>query len=113
MKIFVREIRWWVNSIKVENIILISLIFFTEFNLGPLHCLETLTNKLVKVRTENNKGFLLKRKSDGTPATRFSRLKGGIDSSSSATTYRNGEMKKAHLLLELWTEQKKSKKEED
>ena len=68
--------------------------------------------KIVKVRTENNKGFLLKRKSDGTPATRFSRLKGGIDGSS-VMTYRNQEMKKAHLPLDVWNEQKKSKKEED
>ena len=97
-------------QLKSKGIILISLIFFTEFNLGPLHCLETLTNKLVKVRTENNKGFLLKRKSDGRPATRFSRLKGGIDGSS-VTTYRNREMKKAHLPLDVWNEQKK--KEED
>ena len=81
------------------------LIFFTEFNLGPLHCLESLTNKIFKVRTENNKGVLLKQKSDGTPATRFSRLKGGVEGSS-VTTYRNQKMKEAHLPLDVWNEQK-------
>ena len=92
-------------QLKYKSIILILLIFFTEFNLGPLHCLESLTKKIVKVRTENNKGFLLKRKSDRTPATRFSRLKGGVEGSS-VMTYRNQEMKKAHLPLDVWNEQK-------
>ena len=77
----------------------------TEFNLCSLHCLETPTNKLVKVRTENNKGFLLKRKSDGTPAMRFSRLKGGVEGSS-VMMYKNQKMKEAHLPLDIWNEQK-------
>ena len=71
-----------------------------EFNLGPPFLLEGLARRMFCLRRTN---YLYKKKPDGSFATRISRLK-DLEHGCTITNYRNRQVDKSHLPVDLWTE---------
>ena len=73
---------------------------YLEFNLGPLFLLEDLVNEVFELK---KKQYIYKEKPSGNLSTHFSRLADATEGSS-VRTYRNRQVKKAHVPLEIWKE---------
>ena len=70
----------------------------TEFNLGPLHLLSNLTEKMYSMRPRE---YVYKKGENGSFASLRSRL-ADVDSGSAVKTHRQLQIEKAHLPVELW-----------
>ena len=73
---------------------------YLEFNLGPLFLLEDLVNEVFELK---KKQYIYKEKPSGNLSTHFSRLADATEGSS-VRTYRNRQVEKAHVPLEIWKE---------
>ena len=71
---------------------------YVRFNLGPLHLIDNLVKSVTKRRVDEDK-VCYKRRLDGT---RNDMLKGEGSCSSSVFTFRQEEVKKPHLPLDIW-----------
>ena len=65
---------------------------------GPLHLLSNLRDKMYTMRPRE---YVYKKNEDGSLATHWSRL-ADVDSGSAVKTYRQLQIEKAHLPVELW-----------
>ena len=70
----------------------------SEFNLGPLHMMDSLTEKILRMK---DRDFLYKRRADGRLVTHPSLLKNFIEGAA-VDMHRKLQVKYSHLPVELW-----------
>ena len=71
---------------------------FLEFNLGPPFLLKGLAKRIFNLK---RKMYIYKRKADGSLVSHFSKL-ADADIGSAVLTYREKQVEKAHLPLDMW-----------